>query len=388
MVDRQLVDLMGLSLDAALRPEAWENLLDGIVDYLGIISCVVAVADPAHQERKSPFQSRFIRCEAQEMYKRFLAREDVDDTPAVLGLQRLPLHHFAHELEMFGVAHESELPPSGFRDFQRESFGIRWRFGMHLNSFISCSDVMFLHTADDISVTRAQVCRDLELLAPFLGKSLRLSRIFDALRARFNAMLGALDRLRLGAVLLLEDGTIIQANETAKVLLSQRDGLRVTAANRLEASDQQMNLHLKQAIYETHRTAVLDGWTAERAFAVSRPSGRPAYLVSLGPIVDALGELEKGLGCAIAFITDPAETTPISTDGLRAVGQLTAAEAAVCHHLVNGLTLEEIAARRGVARETVRSQVKAVMAKLRCTSRLELVRLAALTRLPIDRPDA
>src|SRR3546814_3047089 len=67
-------------------------------------------------------------------------------------------------------------------------------------------------------------------------------------------------------------------------------------------------------------------------------------------------ELDHGLACAIAFVADPAETTPLSTAGLVEVGRLTPAEAEVCHHLVNGLSLSEIAERRGVARETVKSQ--------------------------------
>src|SRR3546814_8881020 len=85
-------------------------------------------------------------------------------------------------------------------------------------------------------------------------------------------------------------------------------------------------------------------------------------------------ELEHGLACAIAFVADPAETTPLSTAGLVEVGRLTPAEAEVCHHLVNGLSLSEIAERRGVARETVKSQASGVMSKLNCRSRLEIGR--------------
>src|SRR3546814_9455959 len=98
-------------------------------------------------------------------------------------------------------------------------------------------------------------------------------------------------------------------------------------------------------VSEFSHTAALNGLTADRACAIGRPSGKADYLITVGPLVDSVGELEHGLACAIAFVADPAETTPLSTAGLVEVGRLTPAEAEVCHHLVNGLSLSEIAER-------------------------------------------
>src|SRR3546814_2068321 len=138
------------------------------------------------------------------------------------------------------------------------------------------------------------------------------------------------------------------------------DGLRLDMAQRLGASDSRASQWLREGGCEGRQTVAPNGLTGGRARAVCRPSGKADYLITVGPLVDSVGELEHGLACAIAFVADPAETTPLSTAGLVEVGRLTPAEAEVCHHLVNGLSLSEIAERRGVARETVKSQASEI----------------------------
>src|SRR3546814_854257 len=321
---------MAVSLDASLRTDRWEELLDKLVDYLGLISGVIIVSDPRHERRVTPFQSRFIREDARDMLQRFLAREDADDALAYRAIQNLPLNRLYAEPEIFGCEGWENLPASAFRDFQRNVFGINYRFAMPLNNFVSCADILTLHSASDLGGERRQQVGDLELIAPMFGKALRLHRIFSALQAQFSAMLLALDRLRLGTVLMLEDCTVIHSNETARTILHARDGLRLDMAQRLEASDSRASQWLREVVSEVSQTAALNGLTADRACAIGRPSGKADYLITVGPLVDSVGELEHGLACAIAFVADPAETTPLSTAGLVEVGRLTPAEAEVC----------------------------------------------------------
>src|SRR3546814_10618258 len=113
------------------------------------------------------------------------------------------------------------------------------------------------------------------------GKALRLHRIFSALQAQFSAMLLALDRLRLGTVLMLEDCTVIHSNETARTILHARDGLRLDMAQRLEASDSRASQWLREVVSEVSQTAALNGLTADRACAIGRPSGKADYLITV-----------------------------------------------------------------------------------------------------------
>src|SRR3546814_15917707 len=91
-------------------------------------------------------------------------------------------------------------------------------------------------------------------------------------------MLLALDRLRLGTVLMLEDCTVIHSNETARTILHARDGLRLDMAQRLEASDSRASQWLREVVSEVSQTAALNGLTADRACAIGRLSGQADYL--------------------------------------------------------------------------------------------------------------
>src|SRR3546814_12005589 len=103
---------MAVSLDASLRTDRWEELLDKLVDYLELISGVIIVSDPRHERRVTPFQSRFIREDARDMLQRFLAREDADDAPAYRAIQNLPLNRLYAEPEIFGCEGWENLPAS------------------------------------------------------------------------------------------------------------------------------------------------------------------------------------------------------------------------------------------------------------------------------------
>jgi DNA-binding CsgD family transcriptional regulator len=71
---------------------------------------------------------------------------------------------------------------------------------------------------------------------------------------------------------------------------------------------------------------------------------------------------------------NPEADSRVSAEGLAAFGLLSAAELDVCRHLVRGLSLADLAARRDTGLETLRSQSKAVQAKLACRGRLDIDR--------------
>jgi DNA-binding CsgD family transcriptional regulator len=78
--------------------------------------------------------------------------------------------------------------------------------------------------------------------------------------------------------------------------------------------------------------------------------------------------------------------TPDAPDAalIRALFDLSASEARVARGIASGHTIAQIAASSGVTRETVRSQVKAVLAKTGTTRQAVLAALlAGLPKLPI-----
>jgi len=88
----------------------------------------------------------------------------------------------------------------------------------------------------------------------------------------------------------------------------------------------------------------------------------------------------------VAIATDPDARDDSLTSRIRALYGLTRAEAEVAQGLCAGQGLEELSQERGVALNTVRTQIKNIYVKMDCSRQSELVaRIGALPRLGLAR---
>ena len=84
---------------------------------------------------------------------------------------------------------------------------------------------------------------------------------------------------------------------------------------------------------------------------------------------------------AILIVTRLDRSTSPSAEILTGLFDLTSAEATVASRILAGLSVNEIAVERRISRETVRSQVKKVLAKTGSQSQADFIRrLAPLAR--------
>lgn len=74
-------------------------------------------------------------------------------------------------------------------------------------------------------------------------------------------------------------------------------------------------------------------------------------------------------------MSDPGRPFDASEQDLAALFQFTRAESGVASALVNGLSVEQIAERHQVSRETVRTQLKSIFGKLGVSKQQDVVRL-------------
>lgn len=211
-----------------------------------------------------------------------------------------------------------------------------------------------------------------EAIAPHLAAALRARVLLlgdttlDGRATRFGdiellptplALTDALPRLR-------------QANAALRAIVARRDGLCL-GQTRLCAADPAADRALKAAAIELPLATVL-GRPGVRGITVPRTTGGLPYIVQ----AVALGHgswLRRGV---LFTVVDPEARKP-SAETLRAVLGLTAAEASLAAELGAGATLAEAAKARGVSHETVRTQLKSILAKSGCTRQAELARLLA-----------
>ena len=109
--------------------------------------------------------------------------------------------------------------------------------------------------------------------------------------------------------------------------------------------------------------------------AVRRGISSPPYVVALMP-VSAAGRIFQRHGAAVlALVSDPGWEPDLSSRRLQRVFGWTEAEAEVAREIAAGTSLRDVAERRGVGVETVRTQLKSVFRKAGVSSQAGLVRL-------------
>ncbi|WP_455372701.1 helix-turn-helix transcriptional regulator [Limibacillus halophilus] len=387
MIDLKAMALVAKSLDAAVEEARWEQVADLLCDALDLRSCSFMSIKPDLTPAGFLASSEILRINGNKLFARTMQGDYRDDLDLIAGSLKLPPHVLLRERDFHGVGQADPLPPSSLRDFMRNEFGIYERDTIKLSEFGPAADLVVLHTSAD-KPTLMDGDRDaIRLLAPILAQSIRMKRIFEALKQRFNSALGALDRLGIGSLLVDGKGDIISINSCAQRILESKDGLYKNPRGQLACNDEACDRDLRQGCLAAFETAKGDGLHAQTVLAVKRRSGEPDYLLTISPVADPLAEIEPGFRSTLVFVVDPSDDARLSVEGVQHLGQLTRAEVSVLKLMVSGASTREISDLRDVSEETVRRQIKSILAKLNYRNRADVIRLAVATRLPLDAPE-
>lgn len=219
------------------------------------------------------------------------------------------------------------------------------------------------------------------LLLPHLRRAVRIHSTVEALETERQLHCGTVERLAVGTLILDGRGKVVAANRVARDILSGDDGLQLI--------DDELRPQLRrerQALSELIVQAA--GGGAEQpglvaGMTLSRPSGRSPYGVLARPLRPADGLIYGARPVAVLHISDPERQVGASPAVIRALFNLTPAEAGLALLLADGITLEEAAVRLGSSRHTVRSQLRSIFAKTGVTRQTELVRLILRSVAPL-----
>lgn len=269
---------------------------------------------------------------------------------------------------------ESELDAVPiYRDFFRPN-GLGW----------SASTGIRLPTGDNLVLTierdfargpldSAMVDR-LDELRPHLARSAFISSRLGLKHAE-----GASDMLAtlgLPALLIAEDGRVVEANRLAEDLT---DCLQWRVRDSVAFNDRRTNALLVKAVTALHA----DNSTSTQSFPVrSSQDGHVELVAHLIPIRGSAHELFGNSYMLLALMPITPQTGP-PIDLVRSLFDFTIAEARVARALAQGSSLEEIAATGSVAISTVRSQLRRILEKTGCTRQAEVV--AVLAGVSLDR---
>ena len=207
--------------------------------------------------------------------------------------------------------------------------------------------------------------RRLDRLAPHLLRTIRL-------QVRLGTMVPpawTFDLLHgLPWSIVVLDGSLrpLFVNRAAEGLLATADGLRLDRQG-LHADHPWDGHRLREVLAQA-----LHGAGGE--LRIRRPSGEPNWIVSVAPTRGGQDDRPDGARIVI-HVLDPAVRPTCSPRRLAALFDLSPAEAHVATALLSGLSAGEIAAHKGVAICTVRTQIERLFAKIGADGQQQLLAL-------------
>ncbi|HVZ06560.1 MAG TPA: LuxR C-terminal-related transcriptional regulator [Rhodopila sp.] len=212
----------------------------------------------------------------------------------------------------------------------------------------------------------------LRQVSPHVRRALQLQRQI----ARANAVAGglsvALDHFRMAVILLDRQGIVIEFNAAAKALLDTPGCPLRLVAGRLTAVTSTNAADLSRAIAGVRtRSAEV---APPAVLRLPKPSGGVIGIL-VTPARGAIGVAYSSDGMVLLFISDPGQAQPSAPDWLMGQFGLSRTEADVAVRLFDGGRIEDIADARRVSQETVRVQVKHVLAKTDTRSQGQLIGL-------------
>ena len=366
--DRQLLDQL---YETALRPETWPGFLDAFAERLHGEGAVIWMRQRgvmggglSYTARRDPtFQRR---------YEEYYVRRDVWAEAA------------AHEPIGNPIACRDLMP---LTSLARTEFWNDWCRPQgigHATAMVLDKDAD--GTCDAlIGLLRPNAARpfaraELDLhrrLAPHLQRVLQIRRTIEHLEADRAALRGALDRPALAVVVVDRRGHVRLTNALAHDVLAAGDGLRAEPKGLAGPTPADTAALRRLVASATARTDPAGGM-----LLISRGLARRALQVMVSPVGSLPGVMEAR---AIVFVADPERQIHPPERLLRAIYALTAAEARLAATVAQGFGVNQAAERLGITRNTARTQLKAVFAKLGVDRQAALVQLL-MTGLPALRP--
>ena len=210
------------------------------------------------------------------------------------------------------------------------------------------------------------------MLGRHIVRSRLLARSLARAEARGHLASAALDRMAMGVVILDGEGRVAHLNPAARRRLGSECGVTLQT-DRLEFADPEIEKRLRVLRERQHETAAEPRRLASDLLRAPRDGDRPPLDI-LAVSLDGLDLAQGGAAMAL-FLSDADHASETPASVLQRLYGLTAAESRVAGEVLRGSGIDEAATHLGLKRETVRTHLKHVFAKVGTTRQADLVRL-------------
>lgn len=349
--------------EAAAVSERWNVVLDALSHDIGAWGAILIVARGVAFTTRAASNDRILRLS--------------HDYPLLYPENKRAARLMASPHAGFVTEHDLLKPNETYLDRSYEEYLIPLGVGRGVATTIQMpsGESVIMHAEyayADAPVERA-IVNGLDGLRPHIARAALLSSRLGLEHAR--GMAQALEVMGLPGAVLKTGGRLLAANALFQALIpgvvqDRRDRIVLASAGADEL--------LRSALAHYAMTGKL---TATSSIPVPATDDDPAAIVHLIPVRGVAHDIFSQ--AEMVLIATPVDRVAVPTaEVIQGLFDLTPSEARVARSVGQARTIEDIAAETGVSRETVRSHLKAVLAKTGLSRQQELVSLLAGRGLP------
>lgn len=214
----------------------------------------------------------------------------------------------------------------------------------------------------------------IDRLLPHVRQFVRVRQALVGARALGASAVELLDNVRVGVIRLDRRGRVTTANDRARQLLCEGNGLS-DAGGRLRASLSKEDAALRKLL--ARALPFPGGFGTGGSMLVSCPESPSRLVLHVNPMRDEGVEHGSGSVGALVLAVDPADRASIDPERVREALGLTRAESRIAVLLAQGKSIDEVAAETGRRRTTVKWHIRQIFAKHGISRQMELAQLVA-----------
>lgn len=367
--------------DSAVDQSAWLDAVDICAEASGACSAALFSIDtlkdqPLYISALSAHIRELATPDKLKYWMTELAQYDLDGHKRVCTH---PLHAVVHDFDLW--PENPKLDDRADYLWLAKNVGIRRKIVARLTDNPRYIENFALHFPVDVDTVPTTTVKTMEQLIPHIAKSTDLSRMFFKLRHQYAATLAAINHVGIGICVLDYTGAVVFSNAEASRIAD--DSKHIELSNGVLKITSNEARRLFEHSVRMLQTTESPPRSAETMIALrDTPLDEPVIL-ELSPVRDYLGELDGPPNLLLAQFVDMSSHRHCSITPFQLAYELSAAEAEVAELLITGMTYNEIADHRDKSLETIRSQVKNILAKANCKTRVDLIRLILKTNPPI-----
>lgn len=362
-----LSDIIGQIYDAAIEENLWAGMAVKIAGAFDSSSAVLKIYSSSGDVSLVECTDNMVLSESQREWGEYWHRNDLWVSRTVaLGMSRVITDE--------NLVSRGEQQGSAFYHDWLKTLDIYHVVGATFPIGDGLFGALGIHRTKQAGAFEEDDRRNATLFLPHLQRALRLGHRLAAVANMNSTGVDILERIDVGILIVDVNCRIIRANGLAEQILRSTVELRVSGG-RLAVADAPLQNRLSASVRGAVATAGGRPNSSQASLAIFR-EGRLPLTLAVSPLPDRTVRFHQQAPGAIIFLRDP-ECPGLQIERLRDLFGLTKVEAAVASLLAIGQSVEDIAARRNIGVETVRSHIKKILAKTGTRRQAEATALMA-----------